>query len=153
MAEWFQLTSLQIDRDWNADFFVAKVLKTCCLSKLSAGSALFSFLFKTYLDPDFNHLPLVNYLGIEIWNKTQYQLCKRLAWPIIPHFWSGLKKSITYGQGGITCGAIDEPRKSSKAIDQRVIINFRDKNVVIARFRDKNVYRFSVLSKAFLFYP
>ena len=44
-------------------------------------------------------------------------------------------------QGGITCGAIDEPRKSSKAINERVIINFRDKNVVIARFRDKNVYR------------
>merc|ERR1712082_107536 len=42
-------------------------------------------------------------------------------------------------QGGITCGAIDEPRKSSKAIDERVIINFRDKNVVIAHFRDKNV--------------
>ena len=47
----------------------------------------------------------------------------------------------TAHQGGITCGAIDEPRKSSKAIDERVIINFRDKNVVIARFRDKNVYR------------
>ena len=29
-------------------------------------------------------------------------------------------------QGGITCGAIDEPRKSSKPIDERVIINFRD---------------------------
>ena len=60
-------------------------------------------------------------------------------------------------QGGITCGAIDEPRKSSKAIDERVIINFRDKNVVIARFRDKNVViaRFrnkNVLSIAFLFY-
>ena len=41
-------------------------------------------------------------------------------------------------QGGITCEAIDEPRKSSKTIDKRVIINFRDKNVVIARFRDKN---------------
>ena len=40
-------------------------------------------------------------------------------------------------QGGITCGTIDEPRKSSKAIDERVIIDFRDKNVVIARFRDK----------------
>ena len=40
---------------------------------------------------------------------------------------------------GITCGAVDEPRKSSKAIDERVVINFRDKNVVIARFRDKNV--------------
>ena len=46
-----------------------------------------------------------------------------------------------WAQGGITCGAIDEPRKSSKAIDERVIINFRDKNGVIARFRDKNVYR------------
>ena len=41
-------------------------------------------------------------------------------------------------QGGITCEAIDEPGKSSKAIDKRVIISFRDKNVVIARFRDKN---------------
>ena len=41
-------------------------------------------------------------------------------------------------QGGITCGAIDEPRKSSKVIDERVIINFCDKNVVNARFRDKN---------------
>ena len=47
--------------------------------------------------------------------------------------------SFFWKQGGITCGAIDEPRKSSKAIDERVIINFRDKNVVIARFRDKNV--------------
>ena len=77
-------------------------------------------------------------------------------------------------QGGITCGAIDEPRKSSKAIDERVIINFRDKNGVIARFRDKNVVivrfcdknveclyisigfcsidSFSVLSIDFLFY-
>ena len=42
-------------------------------------------------------------------------------------------------QGGITCGAIEDPGKSSKAIDERVIINFRDKNGVIARFRDKNV--------------
>ena len=42
-------------------------------------------------------------------------------------------------QGGITCEAVDEPRKSSKAIDKCVIINFRDKNVVIERFCDKNV--------------
>ena len=41
-------------------------------------------------------------------------------------------------QGGITCGAIDEPRKSSKAIDKRVMINLHDKNVVISHFRDKN---------------
>ena len=52
-----------------------------------------------------------------------------------------LQKEPTVNQGGITCGAINEPRKSSKAIDERVIINFCDKNVVIARFRDKNVYR------------
>ena len=49
-----------------------------------------------------------------------------------------VKVSIIGNQGGITCEAIDEPGKSSKAIDKRVIINFRNKNVVIARFRDKN---------------
>ena len=42
-------------------------------------------------------------------------------------------------QGGITCGAIDEPRISSKAIDEGVIINFCDTNVVIVHFCDKNV--------------
>ena len=54
-------------------------------------------------------------------------------------------------QGCITCGAIDEPRKSSKAIDERVIITFRDKNVVIAGFRDKNVAiaRFRDKNKSF----
>ena len=41
-------------------------------------------------------------------------------------------------QCGITFGTIDEPSRSSKAIDKRLIINFRYKNVVIARFRDKN---------------
>ena len=46
---------------------------------------------------------------------------------------------ICVQQGGITCEAIDEHGKSSKAIDKRVNINFCDKNVVIARFRDKNV--------------
>ena len=40
-------------------------------------------------------------------------------------------------QGGITCGAIDEPRKSSRAVDKHVIINFCDKNVVIARIATK----------------
>ena len=47
-------------------------------------------------------------------------------------------RCLTANQGDITCGAIDEPRKSSKAINKRVIINFRDKNVVSARFCDKN---------------
>ena len=59
--------------------------------------------------------------------------------------WNGMlflaRQYLKADQGGITCGAIEDPRKSSKAIDERVIINFRDKNVVIARFRDKNVYR------------
>ena len=63
--------------------------------------------------------------------------------------------------GGITCGAIDEPRKSSKAIDESVIINFRNKNVIIARFHDKNevfdyilssIDGYSALSIAILFY-
>ena len=48
------------------------------------------------------------------------------------------EEKSSLAQGGITCGAIDEPRKSSKVIDERVIINFCDKNVVNARFRDKN---------------
>ena len=44
-------------------------------------------------------------------------------------------------QGGITCGAIDEPRKSSSFCDKNVVIaRFRSKNVVIARFRDKTAY-------------
>ena len=50
-----------------------------------------------------------------------------------------------YYQGGITGEAIDEPRKSSKYIDKRVIINFREKNVVIARFCDKNEFLFYLL--------
>ena len=41
-------------------------------------------------------------------------------------------------QGGITCRAINEPRKSSKIIDKHVIITLHDKNVVIMRFCDKN---------------
>ena len=40
---------------------------------------------------------------------------------------------------GITCEAIEGASRSSKAVYEHVIINFRDKNVVIARFRDKNV--------------
>ena len=46
-------------------------------------------------------------------------------------------------QGGITCGAIDEASRSAKAIKKHVIINFRDKNVVIACFCDKIVFLFS----------
>ena len=57
--------------------------------------------------------------------------------PVVTNWSQNVYQKVT-NQGGITCGAIDEPRKSSKAIDKRVIIDFRDKNVVIARFRDKN---------------
>ena len=60
-----------------------------------------------------------------------------------------LQYTFCGSQGGITCGAIDEPRKSSKVIDERVIINFCDKNVVNARFCDKNVFFYLL---AFLFY-
>ena len=45
----------------------------------------------------------------------------------------------------MTCGAIDELRKSSKTIDERVVINFPDKNVVIARFRDKTLAWYKTL--------
>ena len=48
-----------------------------------------------------------------------------------------LRFELRHKQGGINL-TIDEPRKSSKAIDEPVIINFCDKNVGIARFRDKN---------------
>ena len=48
--------------------------------------------------------------------------------------------TLWYQQGSITCGAIDEPRKSSKAIDKRVIIDFCDKNAVIASFRNKIMF-------------
>ena len=50
-------------------------------------------------------------------------------------------KIIRGCQGGITCGAIDEPRKSSKAIDKRIIINFPDRNVVIAKMNQINWHR------------
>ena len=56
-------------------------------------------------------------------------------------------------QDGITCGAIHDPTKSSKAIDERVFINFRDKNVVIARFRDKNVVIARFRDKIVEYYP
>ena len=57
-----------------------------------------------------------------------------ILWPLVQ------KRSCR--QGGITCGAINEPRKSSKAIDECVIINFRDKNVVIARITTKMRFLF-----------
>ena len=61
--------------------------------------------------------------------------------------------SCSVTQGGITCEAIDEPGKSSKAIDKRVIISFHDKNVVIARFCDKNeVFVFFIFIYIFLIY-
>ena len=46
------------------------------------------------------------------------------------------KIELTRNDGGITCGAIEEASRSSKAINERVIINFRDKNATIVRFCD-----------------
>ena len=40
-------------------------------------------------------------------------------------------------QCGITYGAINEPSRSSKAIDKRLMINFREKNAVIRVFTTK----------------
>ena len=57
---------------------------------------------------------------------------------VVKHFLYLALVICSMGQGGITCGAIDEPTKSSKAIDERVIINLCNKNVAIAHFRDKN---------------
>ena len=39
---------------------------------------------------------------------------------------------------GHCCWAIEKASRSSKAINERVIINFRDKNAITGRFRDKN---------------
>ena len=41
-------------------------------------------------------------------------------------------------QSGTTCGAINEPGRSSETFNKRLIKDLRDQNVVIARFRDKN---------------
>ena len=54
-----------------------------------------------------------------IYNMYLTSLCTNM------HFYTIHVFDIGLFQGGITCGAIDEPRKSSKAIDERVIINFR----------------------------
>ena len=64
----------------------------------------------------------------------------------------GQQKNLDHSQGGITCGAMDEPRKSSKAINKRVIIDFCDKNVVIARFRDQNEVFIQLPIDIYIFY-
>ena len=46
--------------------------------------------------------------------------------------------SIITKQGGITWGVIEEASRSSKAIDERIVINFRTKNTVFALFCDNN---------------
>ena len=63
---------------------------------------------------------------------------KRHIWPYLANFWERFcADDFTNIQGaldqcGTTSGAIDETRRSSKAIDKCIIKNFRDKNVVIA---------------------
>ena len=53
-------------------------------------------------------------------------------------------------QGGRTFGAIEEASRSSKANDERAIINFRDKNVVIAL--DKNDVFFYFLMNVMIYH-
>ena len=87
--------------------------------------------------------PLLNPVGIAN-SHYQYNIeggyVPRLPWGFSPE--KRCKKPDQHlhnkDQGGITCGAINEPRKSSKAINKRVIIDFRDKNAVIAPFPDIN---------------
>ena len=59
--------------------------------------------------------------------------------------WSGLV------QCGIICGAIVESSRSLKAIDERVFVNFRDKNAVFTHFRDKNAIFTSFRDKNYVF--
>ena len=44
-------------------------------------------------------------------------------------------------------GAIEEASRSSKVIDERVIISLRDKNTVIVRFRNKMMFFYFLLTK------
>ena len=62
-------------------------------------------------------------------------------------FFLSLSKEMSLDQCGTTCGAIDGPSKSSKAISKCVIITFSNKNVVIACFWDKNDVFFIFLTK------
>ena len=57
--------------------------------------------------------------------QLSWSVKRHLVWSGSPILWYGVEIQIlTACQGGITCGAIEDPRKSSKAIDERVIINF-----------------------------
>ena len=47
-------------------------------------------------------------------------------------------------QDGITYGAIEEASRSSKSIDECVIVNFRDKNAAIARKLSNDVFFISL---------
>ena len=89
------------------------------------------FLFELQAEEQKNSISI----SISLW-----PFCRPAADSILmpPTFHIASLSRYTPKQGGISCGAIDEPRKSSKAIDKRVIINFRDKNAIIRRFRDKN---------------
>ena len=56
--------------------------------------------------------------------ETLQQLSPKICWGIF--------------QVGITCKAIEETSRSSKAVDERVIIKLHDGNAAIARFCHKN---------------
>ena len=111
------------------------------ISKTSSSTSWWCFDYKICLNRS-KTSSSTSWWCFDVWSLAALPSpCRKFASPQIPLDYSSPFTPLWWGQGGITCGAIDEPKKSSKAIDERVIINFRDKNVVIARFCDKNVYR------------
>ena len=97
---------------------------------------------------------------IQMWD-----LWKKFAWggglafskrvlAICEYICLSIKVTLFRGQGGVTCGAIEEASRSSKAIDERVIIHFRGRNAIIAHFRDENydIDSHSILSIAIISY-
>ena len=64
-------------------------------------------------------------LDVNAWRKSLTAAGEKISTPI---------------QCGITCGAIDEPSRSSKAIDKSVIINFCDKNFILHIFATKMMF-------------
>ena len=112
------------------------------LSRATAAPKLITLNLPKICKPQRSHSELVTKKHVNFRNVT---LCLSQKFPESdPRVWHrryislDLVYRICLRQGGITCGTIDEPRKSSKGIDERIIIDFRDKNVVIARFRDQN---------------
>ena len=59
--------------------------------------------------------------------------------------------SMSLQQTSLFCGVIDDCSRSFKAIDERVFINFRDKNAVFINLRAKNTVFTNFRAKNALF--